>query len=49
MVFVAMASVFTGIVMALALAQMETDIGLIRLKNIENNHFNTAWTISLLA
>ncbi len=41
---VAMASVFTGIVVAFT--QMETDIGLIRLENIENDHFNTAWTIS---
>lgn len=44
---VAMAAVFTGIIVALS--QMETDIGLIRLKDIEDDHFNTAWTISLLA
>lgn len=42
---VAMAAVFTGIV--IAFTQMETDIGLIRLNNLDDDHFNTAWTISI--
>lgn len=44
---VAMASVFTGIVMAFT--ELEMDIPLITERNLDDSYFDTAWTLSVIA